>query len=288
MTTTIDTDADLVLDDPARERAIEELGAYLPAQARSGTAIEAVGIDVRFGGVHALRSASMTVEAGSFTGLIGPNGAGKSTLFDVINGFTKPGEGTVTLFDRDVTSAGAADRARLGMSRTFQANHIDPLISVRDNLIAGGYLSIRGGVIASTLRLRTSWADEQRVARVADAVAQALHLDGVLHEAAGNLNFGAQRRVEIGRSLMSGPRVLLLDEPAAGVDATEALSLMALIKDLQTRLGLTVVLIEHHVQSVLENCDAIYALDQGSIIASGTPDHIATNDAVKSAYLGGA
>lgn len=274
--------------DPGREDAIRVLEAYLPGQSHGGVAVEASAIDVRFGGVRALRGASIRVEAGSFTGLIGPNGAGKSTLFDVLNGFTRPQRGTVTLFGRDVTQAGPADRARLGMSRTFQANHIDPFISVRDNLIAGGYLSIRGGVLATTLRFRTSWADEQRVADVAVAVARALHIDQLLDETAGNLDFGAQRRIEIGRSLMSGPRVLLLDEPAAGIDATEARSLMSLVKDLQVRLGLTVVLIEHHVQSVLDNCDVIYALDQGSIIASGPPEVIAVDDEVRRAYLGGA
>jgi ABC-type branched-subunit amino acid transport system ATPase component len=266
--------------------ALETVEDFLPEQVREGTVLRATDIHKRFGGVYALQGASIEVPAHSFVGLIGPNGSGKSTLFDVLNGFTPPDQGTVEAFGLDVTRKHAWDRAKLGMSRTFQANHIDLDLTVLDNLLAGAYLNVRGGVVASVLAFPAVRADQRRAAEVARAVARLLDLEPVLEVRAGSLNFGAQRRIEIGRSLMSRPRLLLLDEPSAGMDAVEAQHLLMLVKRLQTDLGLAVLLIEHFVRMVLDNCGWVHAIAGGQVIAAGPPDVVAGSEAVQIAYLG--
>jgi ABC-type branched-subunit amino acid transport system ATPase component len=266
--------------------ALETVEDFLPEQVRDGTVLRATDIHKRFGGVYALQGASIEVPAHSFVGLIGPNGSGKSTLFDVLNGFTPPDQGTVEAFGLDVTRKHAWDRAKLGMSRTFQANHIDLDLTVLDNLLAGAYLNVRGGVVASVLAFPAVRADQRRAADVARAVARLLDLEPVLDVRAGSLNFGAQRRIEIGRSLMSRPRLLLLDEPSAGMDAVEAQHLLMLVKRLQTDLGLAVLLIEHFVRMVLDNCGWVHAIAGGQVIAAGPPDVVAASEAVQIAYLG--
>src|SRR5258706_3433816 len=266
--------------------ALETVEDFLPEQVREGTVLRATDIQKRFGGVYALQGASMEVPAHSFVGLIGPNGSGKSTLFDVLNGFTPPEAGTVEAFGLDVTRKHAWDRAKLGMSRTFQANHIDLDLTVLDNLLAGAYLNVRGGVVASVLAFPAVRADQRRADEVARAVARLLDLEPVLDVRAGSLNFGAQRRIEIGRSLMSRPRLLLLDEPSAGMDAVEAQHLLMLVKRLQTDLGLAVLLIEHFVRMVLDNCGWVHAIAGGQVIAAGPPDVVAASEAVQIAYLG--
>jgi ABC-type branched-subunit amino acid transport system ATPase component len=272
--------------DEGQSAALEMLIDYLPEPVDSGPVLTGRNLSVRFGGVQALDDVAIEVPARTFVGLIGPNGAGKSTLLDVLNGFTRPDAGEVWAFGRNITNLPPWDRAKLGMSRTFQANHIDPHLTVFDNLLAGGYQLIRGGLLASTLRLGGNYRDETRARTVAGAVARLLDLERFRRVRAGSLDFGAQRRTEIGRSLMSGPRLLLLDEPLAGVDLTEAHRLMDVVKELQVRLGLSVLLVEHYVRAVLENAELIFALAQGRNIASGNPQTIAGDPAVKSAYLG--
>jgi ABC-type branched-subunit amino acid transport system ATPase component len=266
--------------------ALETVEDFLPEQVREGTVLRATDIHKRFGGVYALQGASIEVPAHSFVGLIGPNGSGKSTLFDVLNGFTPPDQGTVEAFGLDVTRKHAWDRAKLGMSRTFQANHIDLDLTVLDNLLAGAYLNVRGGVVASVLAFPAVRADQRRADEVARAVARLLDLEPVLEVRAGSLNFGAQRRIEIGRSLMSRPRLLLLDEPSAGMDAVEAQHLLMLVKRLQTDLGLAVLLIEHFVRMVLDNCGWVHAIAGGQVIAAGPPEVVAASETVQIAYLG--
>jgi branched-chain amino acid transport system ATP-binding protein len=281
------TTAELTVDWSEGElAALERVESFLPEQVREGSVLLATDIHKRFGGVYALKGASIEVPAHSFVGLIGPNGSGKSTLFDVLNGFTTPDQGTVEAFGEDVTGKHAWDRAKLGMSRTFQANHIDLDLTVLDNLLAGAYLNVRGGVIASVFGFPKVRADQRQATEVARAIARLLDLEPVLEVRAGSLNFGAQRRIEIGRSIMSRPRLLLLDEPSAGMDAVEAQHLLMLVKRLQTDLGLAVLLIEHFVRMVLDNCTWVHAIASGEVIAAGPPEMVAANEAVQTAYLG--
>ncbi|MEW6475047.1 MAG: branched-chain amino acid ABC transporter ATP-binding protein/permease [Actinomycetota bacterium] len=270
----------------AYTRALEVLEEYLPQRADVGDVLVANGISVAFGGLQALNDVSLTVPARQLVGLIGPNGAGKSTLFDVLNGLRKPDAGTVLLFGEDVSQEPPWDRAALGLSRTFQSSRVNLDLTVGENLLAGAYLMIPGNVVEAVAGLPRALRGERQAQEVARAVAELLDVVGDWDELVRNLDFGAQRRVEIGRSLMSGPRLLLLDEPAAGLDATEAAALFTLIRRLEHDLGLTVLLVEHYVKAVLENCDLVYVLSRGQIIAAGTPDEIAADAEVRAVYLG--
>jgi ABC-type branched-subunit amino acid transport system ATPase component len=266
--------------------ALETLEAYLPPPPDPGDALSASNISLAFGGLQALNDVSITVPARHLVGLIGPNGAGKSTLFDVINGLRMPDGGEVSLFGRPITRTNAWDRAKLGLSRTFQSNRVSLELSVLDNLLAGAHHMIPGSLVSTILGLRSARNGERRARQVAEAVAELLDIAEVAEEPVGSLDFGSQRRVEIGRSLMSAPKMLLLDEPAAGLDSTEAAHLFALIRRLEADLGLTVLLVEHYVKAVLTHCDLVYVLNEGRLIAAGAPDEIANHPEVRAAYLG--
>jgi ABC-type branched-subunit amino acid transport system ATPase component len=266
--------------------ALEVIERQLPEQATDGNVLEAVGVSVRFGGVQALRDVSLHVPARGFVGLIGPNGSGKTTLFDVLGGFTAPQSGRVELCGVDISRQRPWDRARLGMSRSFQANHISPDLTVGENLIAGSFLRVRGGVVRSVLQTPAVSRDRTKAMELGAAVARLLDLEAVTDVRAGALSFGAQRRTEIARCLMSGPRLLLLDEPSAGMDAQEAQQLIELIKRLHGDLGLPVCLIEHFVRMVFENCDLIHVLTRGELLATGDAAAIAADRRVNEAYLG--
>ena len=266
--------------------ALEVLERALPEQVRTGVVLQGAGLSRAFGGLRALTDVSITIEAARTTGLIGPNGAGKSTFFDVLTGFTVPDTGTVGAFGHDVTNWAPWKRAGIGMARTFQANHIATELTVEENLLIGGHLRLSGGLSRTTLRVGQAYRDETAARETALAVARLLDMDRVLDVRAGVLDFGAQRRIEIGRALLGPTRLLLLDEPTAGVDAVEAARLLGLIKQLQVDLGLAVLIIEHHVRSVLRMCDAIYVLERGQLIFSGAPDEVRQNEQVRAAYLG--
>ncbi len=266
--------------------ALEVVEAALPPPVTEGTVLEAEDIHVSFGGVRALQGASMRIPAGTIVGLIGPNGSGKSTFFDVINGFTIPDSGRIRAFGQDITDMNPWHRARLGMCRTFQANHIDPNLTVFENLITGAFLSISGGVLTSVFQFPKSRRDQQQAAELTRAVARLIDLEKVLDVRAGVLSFGGQRRAEIGRSIMSRPRLLLLDEPSAGMDSQEAGSLLRLVTRLQSDLGFAVCLIEHFVRIVFDHCSIVYALAEGRVIAEGTPDEVSNSKAAQQHYLG--
>lgn len=266
--------------------ALAVVEAALPPPVTEGMVLDAEDIHVSFGGVQALQGASLRIPAGTIVGLIGPNGSGKSTLFDVINGFTVPDSGRVRAFGQDITDMNPWHRARLGMCRTFQANHIDPNLTVFENLITGAFLSIGGGVLTSVFQFPKSRRDQQRAAELTRAVARLIDLEKVLDVRAGVLSFGGQRRVEIGRSIMSRPRLLLLDEPSAGMDSEEAGGLLRLVTRLQSDLGFAVCLIEHFVRIVFDHCSIVYALAEGQVIAEGTPDEVSSSKAAQEHYLG--
>ncbi|HEV8626225.1 MAG TPA: ATP-binding cassette domain-containing protein [Acidimicrobiia bacterium] len=283
----------VVDDDPAiraerRRRALEVVETYIPARQDGGDALVGTNLSIAFGGVQALHDVDVTIPLHRFVGLLGPNGAGKSTLFDALGGLKRPDTGTVQLFGHDVTATPAWDRAKLGMSRTFQANRLHPDLTVAENLLAGAHRMLHGSLAGALLGLPGARAEEARGEAAARAIAALLDLEALYDQRAGDLDWGSQRRVEIGRSLMSGPRLLLLDEPAAGLDSDEAHGLFALVRRLQADLGLTVLLVEHYVKAVLENADVVYVLNQGKVLAAGTPEEIAAHPEVRVEYLGSA
>ncbi|MER5430048.1 ATP-binding cassette domain-containing protein [Streptomyces sp. NPDC002588] len=231
--------------------------------------LQAEEVTVAFGGRRALDGVSLAAEAGRVTGLIGPNGAGKSTLFDVVSGLRRPRSGRVRLDGRDITREGPARRARRGMSRTFQHLELFGRLSVRDNLL-----------VAAELGPERRHADA-----AADAVLDRLGLTALADDPADALPTGIARLVEVGRALVLRPRVLLLDEPAAGQDAEETERFAALLRSLAAD-GTAVLLVEHDMGLVMTVCDEVYVLDLGKVVACGPPAGIQQDETVLAAYLG--
>jgi len=273
--------------DPERDQALAVLEAFLPPHGGdSGDALVGSGLSIAFGGVKALQNVTITAPSKTFVGLLGPNGAGKSTCFDVLNGLKVPDSGTITMFGKDVTKLRPWDRAKLGMGRTFQANRLNHDLSVGENLLSAAHLSIEGNPISTMLGLPKARRSEARAEQAAYAMCVLLGIKEHWHDRVSDLDFGRQRRIEIGRSLMCGPAIVLLDEPAAGLDADDAHALFALLRQLQRDLGLTIILVEHYVKAVLENADLVYVLNQGQLLAAGTPAEVAADPVVRAEYLG--
>jgi branched-chain amino acid transport system ATP-binding protein len=245
------------------------------------------GISVRFGGITALDQVSLDAHAGEVLGIIGPNGAGKTTLFDVVSGVRAPNEGNVVLAGRDLTRVSASGRARRGLRRTFQRVQTFGWLSVEDNVLAA--LEWRGGgggfladlVYSPTRRHR----ERARRARV-EQVLERCGLLPVRKELAGSLPIGVARMVEFARAVADPPRLLLLDEPASGLDETEVHRLGAEIQAVRAEAGCAVLLVEHNAAFVMEQSDRVVVLNLGQVLAAGSPAEVQRNQAVRDAYLG--
>jgi branched-chain amino acid transport system ATP-binding protein len=235
--------------------------------------LEVRDVTVRFGGNVALDQVSLSAEPGCVTGLIGPNGAGKTTLFNVITGLLGPNSGKVELGGSDVTKLNPTKRARRGLARTFQRLELFSLLTVREN-------------IRVAADIRKGWSrDKDNPAEVVERIIERIGLAAIAEERVDSLPTGQCRLVELGRSLATKPKVLLLDEPASGQDETETEQFAELLRELADE-GMVVVLVEHDVQLVMKICRTVHVLDFGQIIAVGTPAEIQTNEAVLAAYLG--
>ena len=234
-----------------------------------------------FGSLVAVDDISLSVEAGEMRAIIGPNGAGKTTFFNLITGFFPPTRGEIWLDGKDVTRIAAEGRVAMGMARTFQVTEIFPELTVREN--------IQIAVEAATgFRLRP-WIGRADGARVRDRIDEILtniRLTSHANRLVGELSHGDQRSAEIGMALALRPRILLLDEPTAGMGEQETYQVAGLIRRLHKQSGYTVVLIEHDMRVVFNLADRIMVLDQGRMLAEGTPDEIAANPHVQAAYLG--
>ena len=242
-------------------------------------------VTVRFGGLVAVDDVSLTVRKHEIVGLIGPNGAGKTTTFNAIAGLNVPTSGTIRVFDQDVTRWTVDERARLGVGRTFQAIQLAPQLTVFDNLLVATHLqndsSLLSHLFAGTSSLRGERAARAQVSRVATL----LELDDFLDRRVADLPFGVLRMVELARALVTGSRLLMLDEPASGLDNTETDRLAAILRSLRD-LGITILLIEHDVAMVTGVSDYMYVLDHGGLLAEGTPAEIRSHPGVIAAYLG--
>jgi branched-chain amino acid transport system ATP-binding protein len=239
-----------------------------------GALLEVRGVTVRFGGNVALANVDLDALPGRVTGLIGPNGAGKTTLFNVICGLLRPDSGRVRIDGRDVTRLLPYKRARAGLARTFQRLELFRLLDVRSNIR-----------VAADIERRHRRDRSIDPATVADEIIERVGLQAVADARVDQLPTGQARLVEVGRALASRPRVLLLDEPAAGQDESETEAFAALLRDLAAD-GLAVVLVEHDVRLVLRVSDEVCVLDFGEVLAVGTPAEIQSNNAVIAAYLG--
>ena len=244
------------------------------------------GVGVRFGGIVALDAVSFDVGAGIVCGLIGPNGAGKTTLFNCLSRLYQPASGDILFEGQSLLKRPVHAIAGLGIGRTFQNLAMFRSLSVRSNVMVGAHSASHAGFLSSALRLPGVRAEEARLAADADRVLDLLDLTGVADRPAGDLPFGIQKRVELGRALASKPKLLLLDEPAAGLNHEELDGLASLIKSLRDQLKLTVLLVEHHMSLVMAVSDHIVALNFGRKIAEGTPAAIQAHPEVIAAYLG--
>ena len=243
-------------------------------------------LSISFGGLAALSGLSFQVRDREIFALIGPNGAGKSTVFNVITGLYRPSHGRVTLGGDDLLALAPHQIAQRGVARTFQNTEVFRQLTALDNVLIGRHTHLRAGVIRGALWLPGVRREEARARESAYALLTRLGLDDVAAVEAGSLPLGAQKRLEIARALASEPRLLLLDEPAGGLNPTETQTLMAVIRRLRTETGLAIVVVEHDMELVMGISDRVAVLDHGRKIAEGQPHEIATDAAVVEAYLG--
>jgi ABC-type branched-subunit amino acid transport system ATPase component len=253
------------------------------ARAFAGGTLVAQGVTKRFGGLVAVNDVSLTVEPGVITSLIGPNGAGKTTLFNCLTGNLDADAGNVRLDELDLTSMTPDARARAGVGRTFQRLEVFTGMTVFENLQVAYEVKQPGAVWRGLV-----WPGREKDTATVDAVESVLELLGLSdlsRVTAGSLSTGLLRLVEIGRALCTNPRVVLLDEPGSGLDTEETARLERILRRLADE-GLSILLVEHDVELVMELSSTIYVMDFGQLIASGDPAEISANDAVRAAYLG--
>ena len=268
------------------EAGTAAISAANAAQQPGSVLLRVSGITVRFGGIVALDDVSFDVRRGEIAGLIGPNGAGKTTLFNCLSRLYDWQQGAIDFDGSDLASVQRYRVAELGIGRTFQNLALFRTMSVRDNIMVGAHCRSRGGFLANALRLPLVLREEPRIADHARRLIDLLELGPVADVAAGDLPFGTQKRVELGRALAAQPSLLLLDEPAAGLNHSEVETFIELVQRIHRELSLTVLLVEHHMNLVMRVSDRVFVLDFGRKIADGTPDEVRQNADVISAYLG--
>lgn len=244
-------------------------------------------VHLSFGGVKALQGVSFSAQAGAITGVIGPNGAGKTSLFNVISGFYNPNKGRVVFDGEDVTSRGPDKRAALGIARTFQNIALFRGMTVLDNIKLGCHTRLKTNVWSALRYTGRARAEELALRQdLEERVIDFLEIDHIRKAPITALSYGLQKRVELGRALAMQPKLLLLDEPVAGMNREETADMARFILDVQERFGATIVLVEHDMHMVMDICSHIVVLNFGRQIAEGTPEQISTNADVVDAYLG--
>ena len=244
-------------------------------------------IRLAFGGVVAVNDFTMEIAKGEIRGIIGPNGAGKTTIFNVLSRIYTQDSGTVEFLGEDISAKDQISVARMGMSRTFQNTRLFSGLSVLDNVKAALDFSAKYGLFEAMLLLpRRKKAEKETAAKALECL-KILHLDQYAQQRPSNLPYGIQRRVEIARALANNPKVLLLDEPAAGLNPEEVFELIDFIKEIKKHFeGIAILVIEHRMDLIMNLCDYIYVQNFGMTIASGTPESVQNDPVVLSAYLG--
>ncbi len=251
------------------------------------------GLTMRFGGVTAVSDFSPRVDPGEIVAIIGPNGAGKTTAFNMITGVYKPTAGRVLLQKepdkdamRNITGIRPDRVAALGVARTFQTIRLFKSQTVLENVLLACHVRVKAGLFEAQLGWPRYFIEERGMRGKAMDLLALVGLSGAADEISSSLPYGKQRRLEIARALATEPRLLLLDEPAAGMNPKETEDLTKFVFDLRARMNLSILMIEHHMQIVMDISDRIYVLDYGKMIATGTPDEVQGNHAVIAAYLG--
>ena len=248
--------------------------------------LEVRNCSLRFGGIAALTDVSIKIEAGELLGLIGPNGAGKTSLFNILTGVYRPTEGEILFEGGQVAGLPSHEINTLGMARTFQNIRLFGSLDVGMNVRTSFIARLRNGLINTVRRGRSFRSEEEEIQEEGHRLLSYFGLEHAALHPSRSLPYGDQRRLEIVRALATKPRLLLLDEPAAGMNPTEKEELKRLIARVRDEFGTAVLLVEHDMKVVMGICERLYVLDQGKVLASGTPEEIRTNPKVITAYLG--
>ena len=250
--------------------------------------LECTGVERRFGGIVAVTGVDLTIRRGEIFGLVGPNGSGKTTLTNAITGFYPPNRGSVRLEGRDITGTPPDRVARMGVARTFQNLALFNGMSALDNILLGRHVHMRPGALTTALYRWRAPPDEMRARGIVEEVIEFMQLEAIRHEPVDAIPIGLKKRVELARALVAEPRLLILDEPMAGMNHEEKGYMARFILDARAERGISVLLIEHHMDVITGICDRMLALNYGEMIASGPPREVVRDPRVIAAYIGGA
>lgn len=248
--------------------------------------LECINLGITFGGLKAVEDFNLTIGRTEIAGLIGPNGAGKTTVFNLLTKVYQPTKGTILLDGHDTHGMDTIKVNRAGIARTFQNIRLFKDLTVLENVKVAFNQSMSYSVLEGILRLPRYWKEEEEIDRIARDILSVFHMEGEVEQKAKNLPYGRQRKLEIARAIATGAKILLLDEPAAGMNPTETAELMEAISLIRTRFGVSILLIEHDMSLVMSICERIIVIDYGQIIAAGTPYQVANDPRVIGAYLG--
>ncbi len=252
----------------------------------NGVMLTAQGVSLAFGGLQALLDVDIDIRRGEIFAMIGPNGAGKTSLFNCINGFYRPQEGTIHFEGKEITRLPSHQIAELGIGRSFQGLQLFNGLNVLDNIMAGRHFHFRTGILSDAIHFGRTRREEIRHRKVVENIIDFLEIETVRKQLVGALPYGMRKRVDLGRALAAEPRLLLLDEPMAGMNRDEKEDIARFILDISEEMGITIAVVEHDMGVVMDVCERVVVLDFGRKIAEGTPQEIRSNEAVIRAYLG--